>query len=231
MYKKLKGNMASYRVNVDFKIDCGFLVTGDSIHRAIVQTNKILSDLPSTLYKSIDYKTTSAMIGSLFCDSLTLFVNAIVNPIEKGHPDLVPTVAAACSEEQLRNYPEGLEIKCTVGNIETGANLRAGQTRIEMMTGITWQAHHREVSELLGLVWDFVEDGHIFNFPTITGAFYSNDLCEDDWGTISGTTGRNTKVTGMGASGKKKMGNGWVVLMDNRKYISVYSRFLRFSIS
>ena len=231
MYKKLKGNMANYRANADFEINCGFLVTGDLIRRGIVQTNQILSDLPATLYRSIDYKTTSAMIGSVFCDSLTLFVDAIVNPIEKGHPDLVPPIAATCTEEQLRNYPEGLEIKCTVGNIETGANLRAGQTRIGMMTGITWQAHHREVSELLGLVWDFVEDGHAFNFPTITGAFYSDELCVDDWGAISGTTGRNTKVTGMGISGKEKMGTGWVVLIDNEEYISAYSRFLRFNIA
>lgn len=223
--------MANYKINADFEINCGFLVTGDSIHRAIVQTNQILSDLPASLYKSIDYKTTSAIIGSIFCDSLTSFVDAIVNPIEKGHPDLVPPVAARCSEEQLRNYSEGLEIKCTVGNIKVGADLRAGQTRIEMMTGITWQAHHREVSELLGLVWDFVEDGHTFNFPAITGSFYSDDLCVDDWGKISGTTGRNTKVSGMGTSGKEKMGNGWVVLIDNDNYISAYTRFLKFSIA
>jgi hypothetical protein len=189
-----------------------------------------LSDLPATLYKSIDYKTTSAMIGSVFCDSLTCFVDAIVNPIEKGHPDLVPPIAANCTEEQLRNYPEGLEIKCTVGNITTGANLRAGQSRITKLTGITWQAHHREVSELLGLVWDFVADDHNFNFPAITGAFYSNCLCEDDWGAISGTTGRNTKVTGMATSGKEKMGNGWVTLVDRTEYITTYQHFLKFNI-
>jgi len=220
----------NYRVNNNFEIDCGFTVTGDSVHRAIIQTNAILTDLPITLFKSIDYKTTSAMIGAVFCDSLTAFIDAIVNPIEKGHPDLVPPGAAGCTEEQLRNYPQGLEIKCTVGNIETGANLRAGQTRIDVLTGITWQAHHREVSELLGLIWDFVDDGNMFNYPAITGAFYSNDLCVDDWGKISGTTGRNTKVTGMATSGKGKMGNGWVILIDREEYISEYSRFLRFNI-
>lgn len=219
-----------YKTNKNFVIDCGFTVTGDAICSTIEHTNKILADLPSTLYKSIDYKTTSAMIGAIFCDSLTLYVNAIVNPIEKGHPDLVPKEAKDCSEEQLRNYPNGLEIKCTVGNITTGANLRAGQTRIQNLTGITWQAHHREVSELLGLIWDFVEDEQAFNFPAITGSFYSNELCEDDWGAISGTTGRNTKVTGMGTSGKAKMGNGWVVIIDEAKYISTYTRFLKFEI-
>lgn len=218
----------NYKVNTRFEINCGFRVTGQAIHQAIVQTNNILADLPATLYSSIDYKTTSAMIGAVFCDSLASFVGAIVNPIEKGHPDLVPPEAANCSEEQLRKYPQGLEIKCTVGNIQTGANLRAGQTRIDALTGITWQAHHREVFELLGLVWDFVSDGHAFNYPAITGAFYSDELCEDDWGQISGTTGRNTKVTGMAASGKQKMGTGWVSIIDNEEYIAAYSRFLKF---
>lgn len=223
--------MMKYKTNKNFEINCGFLVTGDAICRTIEHTNKILSDLPATLYKSIDYKTTSAMIGAIFCDSLTLFVDAIVNPIEKGHPDLVPKEAKGCTEEQLRNYPHGLEIKCTVGNITTGANLRAGQTRIESLTGITWQAHHREVSELLGLIWDFVNDETTFNYPAITGSFYSDNLCEDDWGTISGTTGRNTKVTGMGTSGKSKMGKGWVVVIDKAEYILAYTHFLKFKIN
>ena len=221
----------SYKINDDFEINCGFLVTANSIHEAIIQTNAILADLPVTLYKSIDYKTTSAMIGAIFCDSLASFIDAIVNPIEKGHPDLVPLSAEKCTEEQLRNYPQGLEIKCTVGNIKTGANLRAGQTRINFLTGVTWQAHHREVSELLGLIWDFTESEHSFNYPAITGAFYSDDLCEDDWGEISGTTGRNTKVTGMAISGKEKMGNGWIVLLNKEKYMLLYSRLLKFKLN
>lgn len=217
-----------YRINDGFNIDCGFIVTGKNIYDAVDHTNKILADLPSTLYSSIDYKTTSATIGAIFCDSVANFVGAIVNPIEKGHPDLVPPEAAFCSEEQLRHYPCGLEIKCTVGNIEAGANLRAGRTRIDVLTGITWQAHHREVSSLLGLIWDFVDDGKTFNYPAITGVFYDDTLVEDDWGKISGTTGRNTKVSGMTASGKRKMGAGWVVLIDNEAYIQKYSRYLHF---
>lgn len=225
---KLKVNVKNYKINRKFKIDCGFIVTATSACKAIAATNSILEDLPSNLYKSIDYKTTSAMIGSIFCDQLAREVGAIVNPIEKGHPDLVPSVAANCTEEELRNYPQGLEIKCTIGNIETGANLRAGQTRIDALTGITWQAHHREVTELFGLVWDFVDDGHSFNYPAISGAFYSDELAEADWGQISGTTGRNTKVSGMSASGKRKMGQGWVALIDNEKYIATYSSYLKF---
>lgn len=216
----------NYKINNNFAINVGFEVNAKDIYDSIVQTNKLLRDLPSTLFKSIDYKTTSAMIGAIFCDTVATYTNSLVNPIEKGHPDIIPSYGANASEEELRMYPEGLEIKCTVGNIVKGANLRAGEIRIGHLTGVTWQAHHREVGELLGLVWDFVDDGQTFNYPTITGAFYSNILIPDDWGQISGTTGRNTKVSGMKASGKKKMGSGWVCLFDDCEYIEKYGKYL-----
>lgn len=221
----------NYKSNDEFSINVGFSVTHENIKNAVEQTNTILSDLPSTLFRSIDYKTTSAMIGAIFCDTVASLTEGIVNPIEKGHPDIIPASGANASEEELRKYPEGLEIKCTVGNIKTGANLRAGETRINDLTGITWQAHHREVEELMGLIWDFVNDGHEFNYPAITGAFYSSELEESDWGAISGTTGRNTKVTGMNASGKEKMGNGWVVVIDNDQYLDKHQRFLKFDLT
>lgn len=216
----------SYIIDNSFSIHVGFTVNSQHIKRAIVQTNLLLTELPSTLFKSIDYKTTSAMIGAMFCDTLALLTGSVVNPIEKGHPDIIPPNAVNATEEQLRKYPEGLEIKCTVGNIEQGANLRAGETRIAKLTGVTWQAHHREVKELLGLVWDFVNNGHTFNYPAITGAFYADDLVENDWGEISGTTGRNTKVSGMRASGKHKMGAGWVSLIDDPAYLERYKALL-----
>jgi hypothetical protein len=219
----------TYKIQTDFAIEVGFSVNADDISNALNQTNTLLQDLPSTLFKSIDYKTTSAMIGAIFCDTVASITDGIVNPIEKGHPDIIPPYGAGASEEELRAFPEGLEVKCTVGNIEKGANLRAGETRIDRLTGITWQAHHREVGELLGLVWDFVDTGHSFNFPTITGAFYSDSLEPDDWGAISGTTGRNTKVSGMKTSGKTKMGQGWVALIDDEQYSNRYETLLKFS--
>lgn len=221
----------NYRINPNFHIDCGFRVNTQNIIDALTLTNRIMADLPASLYKSIDYKTTSSIIGSVFCDSLATLTDSLVNPIEKGHPDIIPQEGANASEEVLRNYPVGLEVKCTVGNVTPGANLRAGQTRIHSLTGITWQAHHREVKELLGLVWDFVQTTHDFNYPNITGIFYANNLEEDDWGAISGTTGRNTKVTGMKASGKRKMGQGWVALIKREEYIQNYQRLLNFLIN
>lgn len=215
-----------YRIRKDFSIRVGFEVNHKHVHAAAQMTNEVLSDLPATLYRSLDFKTVSSVIGSIFCDTLAKETTGIVNPIEKGHPDLVPATAAGATEAELRNYPAGLEIKCTVGNIEQGANLRAGQQRIEKLTGITWQAHHREVAALMGLAWDFANHHDKFFFPAITGVFYASDLVEDDWGAISGTTGRNTKVSGMKSSGKDKMAAGWVLLLDEKAYLAGFERTL-----
>lgn len=220
--------MVTYKTQ-DFRIDVGFKVDTQHLLESVESTNETLASLPSNLFKAIDYKTTSAMIGAVFCQNVADSTDAIVNPIEKGHPDIIPKAGMHCDEKTLKAYPEGLEVKCTIGNIRTGANLRAGQERIGSLTGLTWQAHHREVRELLGLVWDFVNFGDNFNFPVITGAFYTADLLEDDWGEISGTTGRNTKVTGMRSSGKHKMGAGWVLLLNNDQYVSRYKTLLRVS--
>ena len=187
----------NYKIKADFQISCGFKILSKDISESVDLTNHIISDLPASLYKSIDFKTTSAVIGAIFCESLASKLDAIVNPIEKGHPDIVPTQAQGAAESELRNYPHGLEIKTTIGNIKTGANLRAGEQRISVLSGLTWQAHHQEVRDLLGLTWDFMNPKSGFNFPAISGVFYGHGLVPEDWGAISGTTGRNTKVSGM----------------------------------
>lgn len=216
----------NYKVREDFAIEPGFSVAAADVLESISLTNAVLRDLPQNLYRSLDFKTTSAILGAVFCDSLASRTDGIVNPIEKGHPDIVPQSATSATEEQLRNYPIGIEVKCTIGNVASGSNLKAGDKRIDHLTGVTWQAHHREVQELMGLAWDFVQGDTAFRYPGITGVFYSANLKTEDWGAISGTTGRNTKVTGMRSSGKSKMGTGWVAQVDCEKYLKAFSRLL-----
>jgi len=219
--------MTTYKINSNFQKNLGFYLNSFQIHLAVVDVNIFLSSLPPMLYRNIDFKTTGSMIGAIFCSKLVEHIpDAAVNPIEKGHPDIIPKIGLDCSEEQLRNYPKGLEIKGTIGNIRNGANLRAGESRINALIGITWQAHHREVNNLLGFIWDFSNTTKTFNFPSITGVFFSDMLSSDDWGEISGTTGRNTKVTGMKISGKTKMGEGIVLISDSLTYTTKYSRLL-----
>jgi transcriptional regulator with XRE-family HTH domain len=222
----------SYILRQDFQIDAGFIVNGPDILAAAEATAIELEQLPFSLFKNIDLKTLSAMVGALFSANLALQVGALVNPIEKGHPDIIPLSGASATEAQLRNYPFGLEIKCTVGNVRQGSGLGPGNRRLGSLVGLTWQAHHREVSSLLGLVIDFAgstsEGGH---YPIVTAAFYTNRLSVTDWGEISGTTGRNTKVTGMRVTGRSKMGQGWVIIVNDDEYIRIYSQILGFTIS
>jgi hypothetical protein len=219
--------MINYKVNSQFKKNLGFEVSHNEILLAVSSVNTFLCTLPPNLYSNIDFKTTGAMIGAIFCAKIVEFVpDTVVNPIEKGHPDIIPVSGLGSSEAVLRNYPKGMEIKGTIGNLKKGSNLRAGVTRINELTGITWQAHHREVNYLLGIIWDFVNDIEGFNYPAITGVFFSDELNSDDWGEISGTTGRNTKVTGMLKSGKEKMGQGVIILYDSKPHIKKYTKLL-----
>lgn len=219
--------MIEYKINSNFQRHLGFNVSYNEIFIAVNNVNTFLCSLPPNLYRSIDFKTTGAMIGAVFCTKIVESVpGSVVNPIEKGHPDIIPISGLGSSEEVLRNYPIGMEIKGTIGNIKNGANLRAGIPRINELTGITWQAHHREVNHLLGIVWDFVNLFEDFYHPAITGVFYSDQLTRDDWGEISGTTGRNTKVTGMRSSGKEKMGQGVIMIYNNELHLEKYSKLL-----
>jgi len=221
-----------YILNNTFSTSCGFNVSADNVHSAVLSSNDLLEELPFHLYTNIDLKTLSSIVGALFCACLAQNVGAIVNPIEKGHPDIIPLEGANASEEQLRNYPKGLEIKTTVGNVTTGSDLTPGKERIQHLSDITWQAHHREVTQLMGLVTDFAGKAiGDLKYPIITGVFYSDTLSVDDWGAISGTTGRNTKVTGMRKSGKIKMGHRWVTILNHKDYRNTYQELLEIRFS
>ncbi|MEB3278383.1 MAG: restriction endonuclease [Lyngbya sp.] len=71
----------TYIINPRFNIFCGFEVNSEHIESALHQTNEFLEVIPSTVYKNIDYKTTSSIVGSMFCHSIASETAAIVNPI------------------------------------------------------------------------------------------------------------------------------------------------------
>lgn len=93
--------MFNYFINHGVSFDCGFSLTVNDVTYAINKANESILQLPVSLFKSIDYKTTSAMIGCILCENIAETTNgeAIVNPIEKGHPDIVPSYALNASEE------------------------------------------------------------------------------------------------------------------------------------
>ncbi len=69
---------------------------------AALATTLQLEDLPFGLFKTIDLKALSGIVGALFASCLAETVGAIVNPIEKGHPDLIPPKGKNASEAQLK---------------------------------------------------------------------------------------------------------------------------------
>jgi hypothetical protein len=71
-----------YRVHEQFSIWAGFGVDADHVLSAAKLTNGVLAALPASLYRSLDFKTTSAIVGSIFCESIAGQLDAIVNPIE-----------------------------------------------------------------------------------------------------------------------------------------------------
>jgi len=215
----------NYLINDNFQYTSGFSLNADNVIKAVYETNEMIIKNPANLYRTVDLKTTSSILGAIYCGCLAQnIVGAIINPIEKGHPDIIPEAGRNSTEAELRNYPYGLEIKTTVGNVKTGVSLHHGQNRLQFLTGITWQAHHREVHELMGLIWDFDNPVKDFIFPIITGVFFSSNLGLADWGAISGTTGRNTKVCGMTSTGRTKMKEGWIVI--HKKYFEKYNQLL-----
>jgi transcriptional regulator with XRE-family HTH domain len=218
-------NTPEYSFNPNFYTSSGFAVRGIDVAAAVTRSDQVLSALPISLFTTIDLKSQSGLIGAVFAAELASEVEAIPNPIEKGHPDIVPKEAEHASEAELRNYPSGLEIKTTLGGVAKGSNLKAGESRIDALTGITWQAHHRDVHSLMGLVWDFVRPRgqEELAHPIISAVFFTASLTREDWGEISGTTGRNTKVTGMRVSGRQKMGRGAIVVLDEERYRNKYS--------
>lgn len=89
-------------------VNLGFNVDDEKILFAANDLNNFLSSLPPSLYRNLDFKTTGAMIGALYCSYLAERIDgAIVNPIEKGYPDIIPESGINATEEQLRNYPYG----------------------------------------------------------------------------------------------------------------------------
>lgn len=217
--------MPEYIINEAISLNCGFELPAQTVIDAIHSTNEVLQTLPASLFRSIDYKTTSAMIGCILCENIaqTTHGQAIVNPIEKGHPDIVPASAEGSTEEELRNYPIGLEVKCTIGGVPKGTDLPKAAPRIDYLSNVTWQAHHQEVTELFGITFDYVVTP-AGNKPMITATFYSDQLVPSDWGAVSGTEGRNTKVCGMKASGKRKMGAGWFAIVNQKQYREKYAQ-------
>jgi len=77
-----------------------------------------------------------------------------------------------------------------------------------------WSAHHQENKSLLGIAWHWDKD----KIPFIVAAFWSNNLTINDWGEVA--EGKKvTNVCSLNKNGLKKIYNGWIIVIDDDKYI------------
>lgn len=216
----------------------------DDVHR-IVDT--ITRDIPVDIFSILGMRNLSAFIGELFAKSLANESGNrfIGNPHQDGYPDLllmnheglrlfnaIRARAGLRDKSPFSPFPNGgLEIKATCGSVPTPAEcLRRGtqkpdmgDTRISVMRGYDWKAHHRETNNLIGIIWDFVD-----GIPHIVAVFFGNNLTEDDWGQIVQPReggGRTTSVSIMSRYGIYKMYQNWIAVKNDSRYIDFINRY------
>jgi hypothetical protein len=211
----------------DVTFDCGFEIDSAKLVLAIKECNEGLASFPTHIWSSIALKFSGAVIGEFFAASIANTCGAFRNTVEQGYPDVLPKDAENATEVELRHYPTGLELKGTCGNIPTGKLVKAGLPRVDSLSSINWKAHHREVENLLAFVWDFYPLKNNIYTPCITAAFYCANLCEEDWGAISGLSGRSTKLSNMAKDGRDKMASGLVCILDNDSIKNKYQKIFK----
>ena len=221
----------------------------DKIRQAVEKANKTIKDISAfdiDVFSMLGMRNLSAFIGEVFVGALVDVTDGLVvkNPHQDGYPDLLTmTPEGKKAWEELKNNLRdkkpfspfktgGIEVKATCGSLPTPAVFvrrgllkpDIGDTRIEYVTGYDWKSHHRETNNLIGMFWDFIEGR-----PTIVALFYSgNKLTIDDWGTIiqpKAGGGRTTSVSIMTREGVAKMYRGWVVVIDDNRYIDFFNRY------
>jgi len=215
----------------------GFDLGVELIQGAITLTNQRLTDLSIgdeavslELYKIIDLRMLSGLIGELFVSNLSDVVPVLFkNPSIDGYPDLLNLSSVEAlnqyqsgSLDVYLNFPSGgIEVKNTFGVKKTGITYSDRDTRFskaesgiswKIQRTLVWKAHHRETNHLLALHSDYVNQ-----IPQIIGCFYSDELDPEDWSVKQqpkvGSTMTSFCATRPTAFAKLKRG---VIALDNR---------------
>ena len=206
-----------------------------------------IGGLVPTLFKTLGMRNLSSFVGENFVDSISQISKDLLikNPHQDGYPDLLvmtdegkklwKTFAKNLRDKSpFSNFETGgIEVKATCGSVPSPKQLRKkeltkpdiGEQRIDLMTKYDWKAHHRLTNNLIGLVWDFVNQ-----VPTIVAVFFCSDLTFDDWGNIvqpKEKGGRTTSVSVMQRSGITKMYEGWIAVLDDEKYVDFLNSYNR----
>jgi len=215
----------------------------ECLKKALVRFNNSITKLQNfevDVFGLLGMRNLSAFVGELLCAAIILESEGQFrkNPHQDGYPDLLLMDAGgqklwqSLSQRLREKVPfspfatSGIEVKATVGSVPSPAWFQKrgeqkpdiGDQRISTLQGYDWKAHHRDTNNLLGLVWDFVNRA-----PCIVGVFYSHKLTQNDWGKIvipKEGGGRTTSVSIMSREGVAKMYAGWLIVLDDDRYIN-----------
>lgn len=198
------------------------------------------------IFEAMGMRNLSGIVGEYLGKSLQRFSegNLHSNLHQDGYPDLllINNDERKAYFETLytvtdgKKYPRdkalfspyrygGVEVKATCGSTPPANRVPKpliGEQRIALVNSFDWKAHHRETNNLIGILWDFLDE-----VPTIVAAFYRNDLEINDWGKIVQPReggGRTTSVSIMNSGGISKMCAGWIAVIDDEQYIDALSR-------
>lgn len=243
------------KANTNFKSGLGneetidILIFEKALHDVHNVVDKIIKDIPVDIFSILGMRNLSAFIGELFAKSLAKESKNrfIKNPHQDGYPDLLlmDTGGIKLYEEirargGLREKSPfspfqngGIEIKATCGSVPTPTQCAKlgiekpdmGETRIDVMRGYDWKAHHRETNNLVGILWDFLD-----GVPHVVAVFFGNTLTENDWGKIvqpKDGGGRTTSVSIMPRSGVNKMYQNWIAVKKDHRYVKFINEYNR----
>ena len=201
---------------------------------------KRMREFEVDIFGLLGMRNLSSFVGELFGsyllkESKGLFIK---NPHQDGYPDLLlldkfgkplwESLASRAREKKPFSpfATGGIEIKATVGSVPTPDALAKknmtkpdiGDQRVDLLKSYDWKAHHRDTNNLIGVLWDFINGA-----PNIAAVFYSNQLETEHWGKIIQPKeggGRTTSVSIMTREGVAVMYSGWLVVLDDDRYIN-----------
>lgn len=230
----------SYQVNPLARLigPRGHVINCSRIEQVVRETNIVLKKLISfdgvDIMGILGLRNLSAAVGEIFVKEMEReYTELMKNPHQDGYPDLlllddVGKNALDKSVEGKGSFSPfssgGFEVKATCGSVRPRKECekrglkhpRLGDQRINVLLTHDWKSHHRQTNNLIGLLWDFIDD-----MPVIVAVFYSNTLDESDWGKIvtpKEGEGRTTSVSILKAAGINKMSQGWIVMLDSQPY-------------
>ncbi|HFR3767280.1 hypothetical protein P7J56_10820 [Streptococcus suis] len=210
-------------------------------NEALISLDAQTREFEINIFEVMGMRNLSGVVGEYFGKSLQKFSdqNLHSNLHQDGYPDLLLTNSpdkldyfrSLYTESDGKKYPRekslfspykfgGVEVKATCGSTPSAKKIPKpliGEQRIDLLNSFDWKAHHRDTNNLIGILWDFINE-----VPTIIAVFYSNQLSQDDWGKIvqpKTNGGRTTSVSIMNSVGVKKMCTSWIAVIDDEKYI------------